>query len=326
MAIRGVRRALGFCTACWCVALTPQAARAQTGPSPCAPAHIRLAAPLPDAWAARVGSLCEQLSRRGDLDPSAELEISPGEHGGLALHAQLSDGRSALRYVDSPDALALTAEALLVLPAPPIAAPQQPTAASAPVAAPDPHAASPALPSDPGFRKPVNSLLHLAIQLSVIGHVGGTPAYVGGGFAAHFALRFRAVFLEVAPRWEAQQASLQMRLNDFEMHSLGVGVLLGMRVWDTVDALAEIGVGALTLSQSQSYRPVAAEVGGTLIGAEFGAFARLLGADTSLRWAVAADFSLAPGRFSHEVRIRDIFPPLPSFAFGFDFGVRWESR
>ena len=60
-------------------------------------------------------------------------------------------------------------------------------------------------------------------------------------------------------------------------------------------------------------------------GREFTAFARLLWGQSDLRFSVRMELIIAPARLAHEARIRDIFPPLPSFAVGMTFGAHWES-
>jgi hypothetical protein len=300
---------------------------AQVPPAQCEAAHIHVAGTLPASWLPRVAALCDALSRRSDLDPGADLEIKSASRDTLELRARLRDGRSAQRFVDSPDGLTLTAEALLVLPASPVLEPPPPPIAASAETTPaqqQPTAATTATESTVVL--PPASPVHIAFQLSLIGHVAGFPAYVGGGFAAHAALRFKSVFIEISPRWEAQQASLPMRLSDFEMHSFGVAALFGVRIWDGVEGAGEIGAGALIVAEDQTYRPLNEEIGGTLIGGQVTTFARLLWGSSLVRWAVSADLTVSPGRLSHGVRIRDIFPPLPSIAFGFCFGVRWESR
>jgi hypothetical protein len=313
---------------------------AQPSAAGCASPQVRIGAPLSSVWAERVRLLCLGLVHRGDLDPAARLEIVPAASDGLELHASLPDGRSAMRRVDTAEALIFTAEALLVLPPspPPSAAatgpdrpaesaptalaesaPAPPDALSGRTVAADQNAAS---TIQPAF---VETPLHLMLQMSVIGHLSGVPAVVGGGLALHAAVRFRKLFLEVAPRWEAQTASLRMGLSDFEMHTLGVAVLAGLRVWASGSGASDIGAGVLIASESQTYRPVSKEVGGSLIAGEFTAFARLLWGVGRVRWVVSSDLTLVPSRLSHPTHIRDIFPALPVFGFGFGFGVHWES-
>jgi hypothetical protein len=310
---------------------------AQPMAAACASSQVQISQPLDPVWAERVRLLCLGLAHRGDLDPAATLAIGPAPSGGLELRASLRDGRSALRRVDTAEALTFTAEALLVLPVgpPPSAAAARPIASDA--ATPPPTAAdaisgrrataATALPDEPDSVAPPleKTPVHLMLQASALGHLSATPAVVGGGFALHAAVRFQRVFLEVAPRWEAQTASLRTRLSDFEMHTIAVALQAGLRFWASAAGAGEVGAGVLIASETQTYRPVSKEVGGDLIGCEFTTFARLLWGDGPVRWAVSSDLTLAPGRLSHATHIRDIFPALPVFAFGFAFGVHWES-
>jgi hypothetical protein len=231
----------------------------------------------------------------------------------------LADGRSAVRSVDSAEALTFTAEALLIVPKLP-----RPSAPAAPVQ----QEPSPASDMTETARVPAplsERPVHVFAQVSMIGHLAGVPAVVGGGLSLHLGVRWRMIFLEVAPRWEPQTASLRMRLSDFEMHEMSVAILSGWRFWSSIEGAAEVGAGALIVSEDQTYRPVSNEVGGTLIDGQVTAFARLLWGSDDVRWAISADLTLAPARLSHPARIRDIFPPLPVFGIGFGFGVHWES-
>lgn len=316
--------------AVFAVLLVVSAARAQ---SDCDAVHVQVEGALPDAWNDALPRLCSTLASRRDLDPQATLAVRVGSAGGLHLTAVLRDGRSAERDVDSEAALVATAEALLLLPLsaatepppPSAAAPPPPPAPPAPepiatlteVTAPETTELEPMLPE---------RLVHLRFGLNLIGHVAGTPAYIGGGFSAVAGVRFGMVLLEVAPQWEAEQVSARERLPDFEMHNFGVSALLGLRVWSSREGAAELGAGALFLAESQTYRPISNEVGGTLIDGQLAGFARILWGDTALRWSARIDFALALARLAKEAHIRENFPPLPSVAVGVAFGVQWESR
>ena len=213
--------------------------------------------------------------------------------------------------------LARSVEALLVLPdrssvmaaVPPTPPPERPTPA------PPQLTAAPRIPS----------LLHVKLGLSVIGHLAGVPAYIGGGFSLQVGVRLHSLFFEISPQWEAQQVSAPVRLTDFEMHNFGVSSVLGVRVWDAPEGALEVALGALILLEDQTYRPDAEEVGGTLIDGQITAFARLLWGPDPLRFSVRMELIIAPARLAHEARIRDILPPLPSFGVGMTFGAHWES-
>jgi hypothetical protein len=287
--------------------------------------HVSLIAPISETWAQPLSQVCSALLQRNDIDGNAHLEVAPGPRHGLTLHAKLSDGRSADRYVDSRAALALTLEALLVLPQPveepkpatPIEHPAPPT----PVMIAD-------RPAEPATESPLTAVplpVHVGFAATMIGRVAGAPTYVGGGFALHASLRLGATFFDVTPRWEAQQASLQMPLPDFEMHTLGIGMLLGLRAWDSPAGAIEAGGGAVLLAETQSYRVEGKELSGTLINGQLEAFARLLWGRPGLRWLVSVNANLAPQRLSREAHINAILPPLPSFGIGIGFGAHWES-
>jgi len=307
---------------------------------------IEVAGSLSVLWAEALTRACEELAARQDLDQDARLRVTPGPHGGLTLQATLRDGRAAVRHVDSREGLTRTIAALLVLPTP-LAAPTPAPAASAarattdaiePTTAPDstkppavgaaPPATVPALLAEPKVAPiaAAGSWLHLGLSASVIGHVNGAPTYVGAGFALRVSLRVGAILVDASPRWEAAQASLRMRLPDFEMHSFGMTTFLGLRIWDDSEGAVETGLGMLVLAETQSYRAAGVELVGTVISVQPAMFARLLwGNPANLRWIIGLEANLAPRRFSHEVQVRDMLPPLPVFGVGLSFGGQWES-
>jgi hypothetical protein len=274
------------------------------------------------AWMESLARACTELSLRYDIDKSARVEVSSGPRDGLTLHATLRDGRSAVREVESREGLALTMAALLVLPTPAVA--PQPASATGRVA--KQRRVDPQRETEAPAPRPVSSLLHLGLGASAIGHVMGTPTYVAAGFAVRVSLRLGALVVDVTPRWEAGQASLRMRLPDFEMHNVGLGAFFGLRLWDGIDGAVEAGAGTLLLAETQSYREAGTELVGTVISGQMAMFARLLwGNPPSLRWTMGLEASLVPRRLSHETRVRDMLPPLPSFGVGIGFGGQWES-
>jgi hypothetical protein len=275
-----------------------------------------------------LGRACTELSLRYDIDKSARVEVSHGPRSGLTLHATLRDGRSAVREIESREGLALTMAALLVLPTPAVA--PQPPSATGPVDATPERIARPRPVEhqhETGVAAPSPaSLLHLGLGVSAIGHVTGFPTYVAAGFAVRVSLRLGALLVDVTPRWEAGQASLRMRLPDFEMHNFGLGAFFGWRLWDGIDGAVEAGGGTLLLAETQSYREAGTELAGTVISGQIALFARLLwGNPPSLRWSMGLEAGLVPRRLSRETRVRDMLPPLPSFGVGIGFGGHWES-
>ena len=286
--------------------------------SSCETVHIHAPKPLPERWTRSVDQLCAALAERGDLDPGASLTLSAQPDGSLTLHLEIADGRGAERSVRTTATLARSVEALLVLPEP------IPAAQAKPPEGPRMPLAAPAVPQPTAAEQP-SGALHVKLGASVIGHLSGVPAYIGGGFSLQAGLRLYSLFFEVAPQWEAQQVSARERVPDFEMHNFGASSAIGLRVWDAPEGALELAAGALILLQDQSYRPDVDEVGGTLIEGQLTAFVRLLWGHSDFRYSVRMDVIIAPARLAHEARIRDIFPPLPSFGVGVSFGVHWES-
>jgi hypothetical protein len=296
------------------------------GPAACVAMRVSVDGPLPEHWSAALERVCGALAERHDLDAQATLALSAGPDDGLHLSARLRDGRSAERDVDTEAALLATAEALLLLPV--SSAPEPPPPSAAEVLPPAPPRVT-SLPEDeesePTPPKAPESFVHLRVGINLIGHIAGTPAYIGGGFSAVAGVRFGSVLLEVAPQWEAEQVSARERLSDFEMHNFGISAMLGLRVLNTPEGAVETGVGTLFLAETQTYRPVSNEVGGTLIDGQLAAFARILWGSSRLRWSARIDLALALARLAKEAHIRENFPPLPSVAVGVAFGVHWES-
>jgi hypothetical protein len=294
-------------------------------PAACAGLRVSVDGALPEHWSAALERVCGALAERRDLDAHATLALSAGPNDGLHLSARLRDGRSAERDVDTEAALLATAEALLLLP---VSSAPEPPPSAAEVPAPAPPRVT-SLPEDeasqPAPPKAPASFVHLRVGINLIGHIAGTPAYIGGGFSAVAGVRFGSVLLEVAPQWEAEQVSARDRLSDFEMHNFGISAMLGLRVLNRPEGAVEIGAGALFLAETQTYRPVSNEVGGTLIDGQLAAFARILWGSSRLRWSARIDLALALARLAKEAHIRENFPPLPSVAVGVAFGVHWES-
>jgi hypothetical protein len=321
-----------------------QTGRAQPPPAAWERCRIEVTGTISALWLTALTRACDELAARQDLDTDAHVRVTPGPNDGLILQASLRDGRSAVRHVEARDGLALTMAALLVLPTPvnitPAPAPPAPpanevssttaSAAGNAKAAPQPAPATASL--DRAVTEPVapqsatGFRLHLGLSAAVIGHVSGAPTYVAAGFAVRISLRLGMLLVDASPRWEAAQASLRMRLPDFEMHSFGMAAFLGLRVWEGNDGAIETGVGTLVLAETQSYRQFGVELVGTLISSQPALFARLLwGNPPNLRWTIGLEANVAPRRFSHEAHVRDMLPPLPVFGVGLSFGGQWES-
>src|ERR1019366_389612 len=95
-------------------------------------------------WSAAIGRACEELASLTDSDRSARVIVMPVDDD-LILEATLADGRSTLRRIKSPGALASALRALFELPIE-TAAPA-PASAPAPAPAPAPASASASAPA-----------------------------------------------------------------------------------------------------------------------------------------------------------------------------------
>ena len=284
---------------------------------------VRLDAPLDPEWSERLADVCHQLAQRADLDQSVNLEVNPGPDSGLTIRARLRDGRSATRYVDTTETLALTLAALLVLPKtnePPAVARQD-----AAVSGSELHVA-PTEPEPPHANAANESFLHVGFGVGVIGHIFAAPSYAAGGFVARVSVRLGPVLLDLTPRWEAEQGSVPGGTPDFEMHNLGVGAGLGARVWSADEGALETGAGILILEETQTYRESVKELAFARVSAQLSAYARLLWGGSALRWTIGLEANLAPSRLAHSTHLRDILPALPFFGIGLTFGVHWESE
>jgi hypothetical protein len=297
----------------------PSLGRAQPMAASCAAQHITLTEPIESVWAERLERACALLAERHDLDAGARVEISAGPENGLSVRGTLRDGRSALRQVDSAEALALTLQALLVLPKPVDTPPPASAVSSAPdKPKPDQEVRLPAAAHAP--------FLQFGIGLGVIGHLFGAPTYAAAGFALRASVRVGPVLMDIVPRWEAEQGSQHAGLPDFEMHNFGVGLTLGARVWSDDQGAIETGAGVLVLEETQTYRAAdGSEVGGSRVSGQLSAYGRLLWGGHALRWSIGLDAQLAPGRLADATHISDVLPALPVFGIGIAFGAHWES-
>jgi hypothetical protein len=286
----------------------------------CEAQGITLAGRLEEPWLAQLARSCELLAQRHDLDASARVEISPGPERGVSIRAALRDGRVATRFVDTPEALTATLQALLILPKPVSAAPPAPPQPAPPKPAHVPVAHG----SAAQFAEP---FVQLGLGAGVIGHVYGSPTYAAAGLSLCASLRVGPLLMEVSPRWEAEQTSHHPGLSDFEMHNLGIALTLGARVLSHQEVALELGGGLLVLQEAQTYAEAQSgkEVGADLVSGQVSAYARLLLGKPPLRWSIGLELNIAPSRLAHESRIRDILPALPSFGVGIGFGAHWES-
>jgi hypothetical protein len=163
---------------------------------------------LPPSFAAVTTELRARLSGPG-LDATATVEVL-GAGNEAIVHVTLSDGRSAVRRVATPDGLVPAVLALLVVPP---AAPRPPP--EPPLAQPTPEP-----PPGPSFELGLGASAHLTVS----------PSYFGYGTGAFAQVVNRPWVVGLAVRWDVDDLGLGQSLpNAFNMQSFHVAALVGRR-------------------------------------------------------------------------------------------------
>src|SRR4051794_17172595 len=96
--------------------LCASAAAAQVNAPACIGTQLHIEGEITSRWADALERVCQALSSRTDLDRSAYVRVIAIAHDQLLIAIRLADGRATERRVRTPDELAFTIEALVVLP------------------------------------------------------------------------------------------------------------------------------------------------------------------------------------------------------------------
>jgi hypothetical protein len=300
------------------VLLWPRLAEGEGTELGCASARIRVEDLVDARWRESIARLCAQLETISDLDPSAQLRIRAAG-ADIVVESVLRDGRSAQRRVQSPDELALTIEALAVLP------PSEPAAATE--RDPDhstPVAQSPSQSSPRHDTAPARNRLRVEFVGALLGRIEQTPTYVAVGLEAYANLCSGHWLFGLGLRWDVQEFVLHNPPPKFLMDSVGAGLFVGRRQALASAIDLDLGGNLLLASQTQSSELGPAETTTSRADIRIGLLARALFGSPPWRWTLTVETDLSPARLRQGVRLAPGLPMLPGWSLGAGLGAAWS--
>ncbi len=280
--------------------------------SACSAPKISVSFPPGPAWQNAAAELTERLRSLEDLDRCARVTARPSGTG-VDLEIVTSDGREALRHVETVAELLRTAEALLVLPPEPARA-----VATSPLELP---------PPEPARARAAVISTHVELGAGASLRFGGGPAYVGGGVAGFAQFALDGWLLAASGRWDIADAIVnQPTASDFQMQTSVVGVSVGRRL-ELASADLDTLVGPNVVLESQDADDVNREVHGAAADFRVALGMRLSGPkSSSVRAFASADFEASPSRLRSARVIDRALPHLPWWSTGIALGVLWGAR
>jgi hypothetical protein len=287
----------------------------------CSDPRIQVVGELSPVWSAEVGRVCAEVGRWSNVDPRVRLWF--WQRGTtLVVDAMIPDGRMAERQVPEPADLQHTVEALAKLPPahPPPAEPITPPPAAVPPDRRNGPGSASVQPSQPQPQSP-----SIGVELGAVGggRVEGTPSYVSAGFVAWAGLRLEAWILGLQARWDPWQTQVGTRVPDFDMDTVGAGLMVARRF--AIGRLLNLDAGLTTwmLNEAMSFQAPDGDRSGVASDVRLGALARAHVGRQRLRLVVSAEAELSPIRARSRLRIDPSLPPLPSFGCGLALGASW---
>jgi hypothetical protein len=271
----------------------------------------------PARWSSALAALSSRLRRSADLDRCAKLLVRV-EGDGLVVRVETADGRTAVRYVDLPEALIRTVEALLVLP----------LATSEPNDADIPSDDRPKEPTvQPDRRLNDRESAHVEFGVGALGRLSGSALLGGIGLSGFAQVALREWLIGVAARWEPNDVLLQQpERAGFNMQTYSIRALLGRCA--SLGALnLDALVGPAIVAESQEADGPGDGIGGTASDARLNVTLRLFGpSDSHTRLYAAGDIEGSLARLRHQKRLDPELPALPSWSAGLSLGVEWRPR
>ncbi len=281
---------------------------------PCAGPFLVTDATIGSEWLPAIEGVRVRLNRNVDLDRCAELRIGPAQ-GGSRIQVTTADGRTAIRYIASPDKLLVTVEALLELP----------LAAAVRSSPPEPQE----LPDDPDLEVKIRpavsaAVAHLEVGVGAAGRLAGAPLYGGGGAASFAQLMLDRWLIGVTARWEAVDGTLALPSpSGFHMQTFGVGIGLGRRVVSGDVALDAV-LGHEVIVESQEADGTTDDIRGSAGDVRMDLLLRVSAPRTGrTRFYAAADAEVSPSRLRRTRQLDPALPALPSWSSGLQVGVLW---
>jgi len=317
-------------------------ARADAPEQRCAAVPMTVEGQLDSLWIDALARACAQLGARSDVDHGARLSVHAfGDE--LVIEATLADGRSAVREVASPLALARVLEALLALPSAgprpntdSPAAELRATDASIPRtvgSAPDaPSARASAVESEPSralVARPGDTLqareprvLVLRAGVALMGRVT-EGSRLSIGVQAQGGISVGAGELAVVARWEPAMQVPGGAPAGFESTAFGVGVLVGALTRPAPWAELHAGVDVTIIERVESAEEGADEIAGSHTDVRIGAMTRLELGSSRVRPFVGLDAEISPLVAGRSVRIDPMLPPQTVWSAGVTLGLAW---
>jgi hypothetical protein len=254
--------------------------------------------------------LCESLSSRHDVDESIRLRIVPaGEE--CIVEATLPDGRVALRRVRSPDDLAPTVDALVLLP------PRPPPS-------PEPKPSPPPERPPPGVA-PQAATLNVEAGAAFVVRLSGAPAYASAGAEAYAGVRHARWLFALTVRYDPAEDLVKGSPSSFEMETVGAGFWFARRLFGEPSFAFDLGANASLLSETQSAQRDSNEVAGSMTDVRLGLTTR---ASFGRTWAFAPSLTaeISPARLRRDLRIDQALPVLPAWSVGIGIGASWVGQ
>lgn len=297
------------------VLLCPGAAGAEDQVPSCGSPQVTVEGVLDERWIEPLTRLCERLANGADVDRSARLRVVTAGSD-VIIEATLSDGRTTLRRVRSPDDLQLTVEALTTVPQviKPISLPAAPVArdpARAPVAT--------------RSLSPVADHLTLEGGGAIFGRVELAPTYATLGAEGYAGLRFARSYIGLTLRWDAAETPTGAGPPSFEMETFGAGVLFARRLPLSAELALDVGPTALLLLQTQSSQVDSTETVDTEADLRLGLLTRAVVGQSAWRWTFSVEAEVSPPRLRRHVDSVPGFPALPIWTLGLGLGALWEA-
>ncbi len=290
----------------------------------CAAPTLSVLLPADDPRQALARRLREHLQTLADVDRCAHVTLRP-RGAELELVVESGDGRSASRTLQTEAELLRASDALLTLPP----ATNAPSAAS-PSAAP-PSAAPPPSPLEfpPKEERPARVAppsAHFEFGLGAQARLGGSPLFLGGGFAGFADVVQGAWLIQVSTHASITTGRLsEPTLSDYYLAATAIGVGVGRRFEfesTSLDALLSPEVVLETQDADDGDRDVNATASDVRL-------------DLSARWSGprhsawrgfgSLDLEVSPTHLRHQRSGGDSLPPFPSWTCGLSVGVAWST-
>jgi hypothetical protein len=278
----------------------------------CSDARVTTEGALPREWASELTRVCREMSSWRNVDPGVRLRIR-ALPAGLEVEADLGDGRSTRRRVQTPGELQLTIEALVALP---------PGLATQTSTAPDTPKSAPPVPPSPAAERP-GARVGVDFFGAGTGRISGGPTYVSAGLEGGAGLNVGHWVLALLARWDAWQVPTSQSPPGFEMDTLGAGFSVARRIRAAEALRVDAGVTTMLVTESESFQGLTGERAGSTTETRLGVVGRAAFGASALRGMLVIEGEISPARLRRTLRLDDQLPALPAWSVGLGAGVSW---